>query len=372
MICKYFGKCGSCTLYKISYDEQISQKLKNIKEEFAKFYDKDIKVFTSQDAYFRNRAEFRIWHNDDKISYAMNGFAKKKIVVIDKCYIVDEKIANMMPKVLEALQNNSLLRNKLFSIEYMSGESMLVVLIYHKKIDEVWLKEAKKIEKKLNIHIIGRSRGVKMIASQDFIIQNLKIIDKEYHYKVYENSFLQPNTKVNEKMISWVKENTVDFKGDLLELYCGHGNFTIPLSENFDKVLATEISKSSIKSAQENVKLNNTKNISFVRLSSEELTKALNGEREFRRLKDINLKKFHFGTVFVDPPRAGVDEKTLNLLQKFEHIVYISCNPETLKRDLEILTKTYKIIQFAIFDQFAYTNHLECGAIMIKKYKVYL
>jgi tRNA (uracil-5-)-methyltransferase len=194
----------------------------------------------------------------------------------------------------------------------------------------------------------------------------LKNVNKEYIYKIEENSFLQPNTKVNEKMIAWVKENSSGFGGDFLELYCGHGNFTLPLSENFDKVLATEVSKASIRAALENVSINDIKNITFVRLSSEELSCALNGEREFRRLKDINIKKYNFKTVFVDPPRAGVDKKTLELLQRFDNIIYISCNPLTLKRDLEILTKTHKVEKFSIFDQFAYTNHMECGIILTK------
>ncbi len=367
MICKYFGKCGSCTLYKISYDEQISQKLKNIKEEFSNFYNKNIKVFTSQDGYFRNRAEFRIWHDNDEINYAMNGFNKKEIVLIDECQIVQKSIYNIMSKLIDYISKNKFLKEKLFSIEFLSGEKLLITLIYHKNIDNVWVEEAKNLEENLKVHVIGRSRGIKIFPTHDFIYQKLNILNKKYYYKVYENSFLQPNTKVNEKMITWVKENTIDFKGDLLELYCGHGNFTIPLSENFDKVLATEVSKSSIKSAQENVKLNNTKNISFVRLSSEELTQALNNEREFKRLKDIKLKEFNFSTVFVDPPRAGIDKKTLNLIKNFKHIIYISCNPTTLKRDIKILCKTHKVDDFALFDQFAYTDHLECGVILKHK-----
>ena len=366
MKCSYFGKCGSCTLWELPYNEQIMLKTEKIRDEFKDFYKEDIEIFTSSDENFRNRAEFRIWHDNDKTSYAMNGGKKNDIVCIDKCHIAEDSIFEMMPKLLSYIQEIPTLREKLFSIEFKNGENLLVTLIYHKALDESWLNVAKKAEKLLGINIIGRSRGVKIVVSQDFIIQRLNILDKSYTYKIYENSFLQPNTKVNEKMISWVKKNSVDFGGDFLELYCGHGNFTLPLSENFDKVLATEVSKSSIRSANENVKLNNIKNISFVRLSSEELTKALNKERVFNRLKDIDLGEYDFKTVFVDPPRAGVDKNTLELLQRFEHIIYISCNPLTLKRDLEILYKTHKIKKFAIFDQFAYTNHLECGVILSK------
>ena len=366
MECKYFGKCGSCTLWQLSYEEQLEIKLSKIKEEFKEFYSGKITAYPSKHSHFRNRAEFRIWHNGKEINYAMNGFLKKDIVLIDECQIVQKPICEMMPKLIDYIAKSKLLKEKLFSIEFLSGENLLVTLIYHKKIDNEWQNAAKKLEDTLKINIIGRSRGIRIVVSQDYIIQRLNIIDKEYLYKVYENSFLQPNKKVNEKMITWAKKNSFYFDGDLLELYCGHGNFTIPLSENFDKVLATEISKSSIKSAKENVSLNHIKNISFVRLSSEELTEALNGQREFRRLKDINLKDFNFSTIFVDPPRAGVDKDTLKLLQDFKNIIYISCNPVTLKRDILVLSETHKIDKFAIFDQFAYTDHLECGVILIK------
>ena len=364
MECKYFGKCGSCTLWQLTYKEQLKTKTLKIKEEFKEFYNGKLTVYPSLSSHFRNRAEFRIWHNGNEISYAMNGFLKKDMVLIDECQIVKKSISDMMPKLIDYIAKSKLLKEKLFSIEFLSGENLLITLIYHKKIDDEWQNAVKKLEDTLKVNIIGRSRGVRLVASKDYILQKLKVMDKEYQYKVYENSFLQPNTKVNEKMISWVKKNSFDFGDDLLELYCGHGNFTIPLSENFKKVLATEISKKSIKSAKENVALNDVNNITFVRLSSEELTQALKGEREFRRLKDIELKDFDFSTVFVDPPRAGVDDGTLKLLQNFKHIIYISCNPETLKRDLKTLEKTHNIEDFALFDQFAYTAHLECGVIL--------
>lgn len=167
-------------------------------------------------------------------------------------------------------------------------------------------------------------------------------------------------------MIEWVLKNTPSSSKDLCELYCGGGNFTIPLSKKFNKVLATEISKTSIKSALRNCTLNNISNIEFVRMSSEELTEALEEKRAFNRLKNIDLKSYDFDTIFMDPPRSGLDDNTRALAKKFENIIYISCNPETLHRDLEELTKTHKIVKFALFDQFAYTKHIESGVILKK------
>ncbi len=169
-------------------------------------------------------------------------------------------------------------------------------------------------------------------------------------------------------MIEWVLDNIVA-KDDLCELYCGGGNFTLPLSKKFDKVLATEISKTSIHSAKKNCELNEIENIKFIRMSSEEFVEARMGKREFRRLHQENVKieDYNFSTIFVDPPRAGLDDTTTKLSSEFEQIIYISCNPETLHRDLEELTKTHEIKKFAFFDQFAFSHHIESGVILSKR-----
>ena len=109
------------------------------------------------------------------------------------------------------------------------------------------------------------------------------------------------------------------------------------------------------------------RNIEFVRLSSEEMTQALNKEREFRRLKDVDLDSYNFSTVLVDPPRAGLDSDTIGLISNIQNIIYISCNPETLARDLVELSKTHNIKESAIFDQFPHTHHIESGVFLTKK-----
>ncbi|HFU77292.1 MAG TPA: tRNA (uridine(54)-C5)-methyltransferase TrmA, partial [Epsilonproteobacteria bacterium] len=98
-----------------------------------------------------------------------------------------------------------------------------------------------------------------------------------------------------------------------------------------------------------------------------EMTEALNGVREFSRLKDIDLKTYDFSTVLVDPPRAGLDEGTIALISQIENIIYISCNPETLARDLEILSQTHDVKEAAMFDQFPHTEHVESGVFLRKK-----
>ena len=368
MNCKYFGSCASCTLFYKTYDEQLNYKIKREKQRFENFTNCDFDIVKSVPKNFRNRAEFRVWWEKDErnekdiLSFAMNDF-NKEILQIDECQMVSLQISNLMPKLLKELESDMILSFRLFSIEFLvsSTSDMLVTLIYHKKLEDEWINFAREIEQKLNIKIIGRSRKQKIVLSSDFINESLNINNQEFKFAYEENGFTQPNTSVNIKMIEWVLKNTKDSKKDLCELYCGGGNFTIPLSKKFNKVLATEISKISIKSALRNCALNNIENINFIRMSSEEFVEALNEVRAFNRLKNIDLKSYDFDTIFMDPPRSGLDDTTRTLAKKFENIIYISCNPETLHRDLEELLKTHKIVRFALFDQFAFSEHIECG-----------
>ncbi|MFX4236185.1 tRNA (uridine(54)-C5)-methyltransferase TrmA [Aliarcobacter butzleri] len=372
MNCNYFGICASCTLFDKTYEEQLNYKIQREKERFSNFTNIDFDIIKSNESNFRNRAEFRIWwekgeNNKEILSYAMNDF-KKNILKINSCEMVSHHIKELMPKLIDELQNDLELSFKLFAVEFLgsSTKDMLVTLIYHKKLEESWIQKAKEIEKRLNIKIIGRSKKQRLILTNDYINETLNISNQNFFFAYEENGFTQPNTNVNVQMIEWVLKNTKNSSKDLCELYCGGGNFTIPLSTKFRKVLATEISKTSIKSALRNCSLNKIESISFIRMSAEDFVQALNKVRAFNRLKDINLDDYEFDTIFMDPPRSGLDNTTRNLAKDFENIIYISCNPETLHRDLEELTKTHKIEKFALFDQFAFTNHIESGVILRK------
>lgn len=372
MNCNYFGICASCTLFDKTYEEQLNYKIQREKERFSNFTNIDFDIIKSNESNFRNRAEFRIWwekgeNNKEILSYAMNDF-KKNILKINSCEMVSHHIKELMPKLLDELQNDLELSFKLFAVEFLgsSTKDMLVTLIYHKKLEESWIQKVKEIEKRLNIKIIGRSKKQRLVLTNDYINETLNISNQNFFFAYEENGFTQPNTNVNVQMIEWVLENTKNSSKDLCELYCGGGNFTIPLSTKFRKVLATEISKTSIKSALRNCSLNKIESISFIRMSAEDFVQALNKVRAFNRLKDINLDNYEFDTIFMDPPRSGLDDTTRNLAKNFENIIYISCNPETLHRDLEELTKTHEIEKFALFDQFAFTNHIESGVILRK------
>jgi len=369
--CKHFGSCGSCGLYEIGYEAQLEQKELRVSGLLAPFYEEELEVFDSPASHYRARAEFRIWHEGDVCNYAMGNMERNGAICIEECPKVIEPIEKRMWKLLEEINaSTEVLKHRLFAVEFLATttDECLITMLYHRKLDDVWSVEAKKLESELNCKIMGRSRKQKVILSDEFVTEKLDIDEKTFTYVQYESGFTQPNPMVNVKMIEWaIKQAQKVGYGDFLESYCGLGNFTLPLSHYFEKVLATEISKRSIHAALENCALNGVENITFARLASEEMTEALNGVREFTRLKGIELKSYDFSTVLVDPPRAGLDEGTIELISNIENIIYISCNPETLARDLETLVLTHDVVEAAMYDQFPHTTHVESGVFLRKK-----
>lgn len=119
--------------------------------------------------------------------------------------------------------------------------------------------------------------------------------------------------------------------------------------------------------AQHNLKQNDISNAQVFRVSSEEFTAAWKGQTELNRLKVVDFKELQLDTLLVDPPRAGLDDESVELLKDFKQIVYISCNPETLHDNLTKVSATHKVEKFALFDQFPYTEHIECGVLLTRR-----
>ncbi|MGS2722047.1 tRNA (uridine(54)-C5)-methyltransferase TrmA [Paraglaciecola aestuariivivens] len=355
-----------------NYATQLEHKTQAIKQSFAQFKMPSLEVFASEPLHYRQRAEFRLWHDGDNLEHIMFDQETKQKYPVTHFPPASQLINEVMRDLLVLLKGNEIARRKLFQVDYLaslSGE-VLVSLLYHKALDEAWVKEMQGIlsilRKSYRIDIIGRAKKQKIILDRDFVTEHLTINQQNFSFKQVENSFTQPNAKVNIHMIEWALDITQNAQGDLLELYCGAGNFSVPLAQNFNKVIATEISKTSVAAAQENIQQNNINNLKILRMSSEEFVQAQQGVREFRRLEGTDLSEYNCKTVLVDPPRAGLDETTVDMIKDYQNIIYISCNPDTLKDNLKVLLKTHKVSRFALFDQFPYTHHAECGLYLQK------
>lgn len=360
---------------KPSYAQQLAAKTEQFQALFQDLATPPLEVFESPEAYFRMRAEFRIWHEGGEICYAMFEPGRKagtaSLIKITDFQTASLGINRLMPALLTALSADDVLKNRLYQCEFLSTQSgeMLVSLIYHKKLDADWEAAARRLQQQLAIRIIGRSKGQKIVLGDDFVTEELTVGNRRYRYRQIEGSFTQPNAAVCEKMLAWAADCAGEDPRDLLELYCGNGNFTLPLARRFRRVLATEVSKTSVAAAQWNIEANGADNIRIARLSAEEFTEAYQGSRTFRRLEEqgIRLADYDFSTVFVDPPRAGIDSDTLRLLAGFERIIYISCNPHTLRDNLAVLDSSHRISRMALFDQFPFTHHIESGVLLEKR-----
>ena len=411
MNCESFGSCGSCTLGE-PYEDQISYKKQLISDKFREFFDGEFEFFASSPQNYRIRAEFGIWHDIwhsvFDLAYTMGGARSKKIL-INECPKVALPIANLMPQLLEALRRSEALKERLFGVEFISCASgILATLLYHKRLGEREQGAICELADKLGIRVMARARGQKLLSGELSLTDELCVDGRVYKFRFGENAFIQPNRGVNEKMIAWAR-SCVDFgkegagevcaaqnfaaknsiaenfvaqnsscekyavrpessdARDLLELYCGHGNFTIPLAAKFNRVLASEISKSSIANARINCELNGVCNAQFVRLSADELMSAFARRREFERLKGIDIFGYDFSHVLIDPPRAGLEPSVIDFIKNFQNLIYISCNPQTLFENLRSLCTTHEVRRFAIFDQFAHTAHIECGVLLRRR-----
>ncbi|WON76832.1 tRNA (uridine(54)-C5)-methyltransferase TrmA [Serratia sp. UGAL515B_01] len=355
------------------YEDQLAEKTTRLKTMMLPFTAPEPEVFSSQVEHYRMRAEFRIWHDEADMYHIMFDQQTKQRIRVDAFPAASKLINQLMCALMTAIKPNPTLRHKLFQIDYLSTQSgkIMASLLYHRKLDEQWQQEATTLRDVLraqgfDLHLIGRASKMKVLLDQDHVDEVLQVGGRDMIYRQVENSFTQPNAGVNVKMLEWALAVTQGSKGDLLELYCGNGNFSLALARNFERVLATEIAKPSVAAAQYNIAANHIDNVQIIRMAAEEFTQAMNGIREFNRLQGIDLSSYNCETIFVDPPRSGLDDETVKMVQAYPRILYISCNPESLCANLGTLQATHQITRLALFDQFPYTHHMECGVLLEK------
>jgi len=357
------------------YEDLLREKVARVTELFASLAPPRPTVYASAPTGYRMRVEFRVWHAGERLDYVMFDPCQPKIPLpVHNFVIASPQIQLLMPRLRDYLQQSPELRRKLFQVEFLSAGSgeVVVTLVYHRPLDDGWQRAATSLVQLLDpvgeqISVIGRSRKQKIVIGRDFVVEKLTVHERSYRYLQYEQSFSQPNAGINRQMLEWACLKT--HKGDLLELYCGNGNFTLPLAAHFGNIIATEQSKTAIRAARANLELNSIDNVQLVRMAADEISQAMRGTRSFRRLAALPrpLDSFDLRTLFVDPPRAGLDETTREIAKGFDAVMYISCNPYTLLDNLIALQPYHEVTAFALFDQFPYTEHMECGVTLRRR-----
>ena len=353
---------------KEEYLIQFDKKKSNFFSFFTSYTD-NLEFFQSPPSKFRTRAEFGVV-STNSFDFTMVENGEK--IFVDQLNICNPRINQIMGHLKKQVVLSETLKELLFQVEIQvsrKGECF-ISLIYHKLLDSNWIEKAQILSKKIQSSVIGRSKNQKLVIGKDYVIETYDANGNEFQIKLYEQCFSQPNPDICDHMLSWVSHNQRS-KSDIVELHCGLGTFTVILSQMFSKVLCTENSRPSIKALEINMKDNCISNVNFGRLSGIETLEALNRKREFTRLQHVNLQGYKINTLFLDPPRSGLDSLTIDLIKEinFQQLIYFSCNFQSLKSNILDLLSTYQVEKAAFFDQFPYTDHIETGVILKRKVK---
>lgn len=355
-------------------------------------------IYASLPEHYRMRAEFAVFHhNHGTFDFGMYepGSKPRKMILLQDFPGCTKAINHAMAWLRTYLPLYPVLKTKLFGADFLCNTKgdVVISLNYHKKLDETWQQSAQALldehlkdavseiaSGKCHYSIVAHAKKQKLVVGDDFVIETIPTVlngkERLVKLKQVEGTFSQPNATACSAMLSFALAcadkigKKVQDKHDLIELYCGSGTFTVALAPLFAKVFATEVARVPTETAFHNMELNHIANIKLARLSALEVTSALNKERVFKRLElnKINLDDYNFSTLLIDPPRAGLqDEAALAFTARFDHVIYISCGPQSLASDLKYLTRTHKITKVAFFDQFPYTQHLESGILLERR-----
>lgn len=335
--CPYFLECGGCNLLHMNYDDTILYKLDKIKSilKKSKIDFDDIKVVKNdQDFNYRNKIELKIV--DGKVGYYKN--ESHTLVEIEECIVAMPAI-NKFIKDIRYLNLN----NALITIRCNYNDELLIVI----ETKDDMLIDTKYLANNHKIVGIVFNNKIMYGASHfiDIINHNL--------FRVSYDAFFQVNPYITSMMFGLL-ENYIPESNVGLDLYSGVGTLSIVASFKAKKIYSVEIVENAIKDGLVNAKMNKIDNIYFMLGDVAKVIDKINDNIDF---------------IIVDPPRKGLDSKTKEFLktQKAKTIIYISCDPMTLARDLKELESDYEIKEFNIMDMFSYTYHIECMVLLNKK-----
>lgn len=328
--CKYFGVCGGCSLCHLNYENTLEYKKERVKNILSKFDIPKINVIRNEnDLYYRNKIELKIV--DGKL-----GFYEKSthnLIEIKECKVTKKSIN----KSFEFVKNMKL-KNANVTIRANYNDEVLII------IDS---KEKPVILNPKDYKIVGIVLNDKCIYGQDNFMEKINNL----FFTVSYNSFFQVNNYINLELFNLIKENIVG--KTILDLYSGVGTLSIVASKVVDKVYSIEVIANAVKNALINAKINKCYNINFILGKVED------------KIGFINDK---IDTIIVDPARAGLDKKTIEVINKLspQRIIYVSCDTQSLANNLVDLAN-YEIKKFYILDMFSYTYHIECFCILDRK-----
>lgn len=376
--CPLYKKCGGCQLQNLSYAEQLSFKQAKVIKLIGSFCHVDEIIGMDNPYHYRNKvqAAFSTDRNKNIISGVYQS-STHKVVAVEKCMIEDEKADEIIGTVRKLLKSFKLkpynedtkqgfLRHVLVKRGFKSGQTMVVLVTgvseFPKKRSFVNALVTAHPEITTVIQNINAKRTSLVLGDREEILfGNGKIEEQlgDFTFRISSKAFYQINAQQTQVLYAKAMEFAdLSGKETVIDAYCGTGTIGIYASKSAKEVIGVELNANAVRDAKENAKLNKVSNIKFVKADAGEfmVSMAQSGEKA-----DV---------VIMDPPRSGSDIAFLSSLVKLapEKVVYISCNPETQKRDLHYLVKYgYKVKKIQPVDMFPHTNHVETVAILSRQ-----
>lgn len=380
--CKTYKRCGGCNLRHIKYQETLKLKQNAVQSLVDKTLKNKIRVKETigmeNPYYYRNKVQYPV--GIDKNGKPQIGvFANRshEIIPIEKCFIQNEKSEEIAKYIFELWNENNytiyneetrkgLLRHIVIKTGIKTNQYMCILVVNGQGFNnekEFASKIVNKYKEITSIIVNSNMKNTNVILG----LENRTIFGKEYIedklgeyiFKISPLSFYQVNPIQAEKLYNLGIEKAKITKEDIVfDLYCGIGTISLFMSKYAKKVYGIEIVEEAIKAAKENAKINSVDNVEFIAGDVEKVLSNIIYDRKI--IPDI---------VMVDPPRRGLDNTSINniLSIKSKRLVYISCNPATLVRDLAKLEEMYEVEEIVPVDMFPFTSHVECVALMGRK-----
>ena len=359
--CNFFPECSGCQLHNLDYKKQLELKrdmVKNNLERIGKIDNIKVNKIIGMDKpyRYRNKADFKV---DKKGNIGYFKRETNDLIPIDRCIIQRETTDWIIDSFKKYFKENGNKNIKDIIVRTTkNGEAMVVVVTKNNKGIDIlpYLKYPNIVSIYQNINpkntsVVLGPKSIKLYG-QDKIVDAIG----EYKFYISPKSFFQVNPIQTEILYNKVVEY-LDLKGDEVvgDLYCGIGTISLYISKYAKKVYGVEVVKDAVEDAKENLKLNNIDNVEFIHGKSEDI------------LPKLNNQGIKIGAIVVDPPRKGLDRSLIDAIIKAspEKLVYVSCNPSTLARDLGYLVDGgYVVEKVQPVDMFPQTMHVESIILM--------
>ena len=380
--CKYYNKCGGCNTMHIDYNKMGEYKRELLIEAITRYTDLNPRSFEIKKRVlmknqfnYRYKSSLPVRKFNDNATVGLYSADSKEVIYIDSCMNQADRINNINSKVLECMDKINVVpyiekfrrgevKFIVTRVSHFNGETQVTFVVNEKtpKIREL-AKEVIKIDGVVSVYetiaddnldslIFGSD--LKLLEGKKSILENIG----KYKFELMPNAFFQLNPVQTEVLYEHVlKASKLSFKERVLDAYCGVGTIGIYLSHMAKEVVGIEYNKEAVENANNNALLNKVKNAKFMQGDVAELLPKM--------IKDGET----FDVIVCDPPRTGLgsDLAEAILESNAKRIVYVSCNPATLAKDLNILTKKYNVSYMEPFDMFPNTSHVETICLLNRK-----